>query len=140
MGQGMLENELAARGVGPRVTVESAGTHGFHAGKAPDELAQAEAASRGVDISAQRCREITPEDFDAFDLVLAMDRQNVNHLWYLCPSGKRNKIKLFLDFSKGRRKEVPDPYGGAPKKFSKAMDLIEGAARDIADYIVEGLR
>lgn len=104
--------------------MDSAGTGGWHAGEAPDERSIAEARRRGVDISRQRARKWTASDFQKFDVVLAMDSQNMQDLQAMARSEEdAAKVKLFLPDGK----DVPDPYYGDAKDFAHVYDLVEAA-------------
>ena len=89
-----------------------------------------DARKRGYDISGLRARQVMPEDFQKFDLVLAMDRGHLRTLEGLCPPASRHKLRLF---SAGE--EVPDPYYGGAKDFEEALDLIEKAATRLLDEL-----
>ena len=125
--------ELARREApGLAVEVDSAGTHGYHAGSAPDERAIAAARRRGFDMTALRARRVVPADFDRFDLVLAMDRQNFRQLLCIAPEMHRERVRLFLDFAPHlQRCDVPDPYYGGATGFEEVLDLVEEAARGL---------
>lgn len=119
----------AAERAGLTVRVESAGTGGWHAGEPPDRRAQAAAAARGIDLSGQRARRVLPEDFHAFDHILAMDRDNLRDLEAMRPPGSRAALRLFLDYAPDQPvREVPDPYYGGPQGFETVLDLIERAS------------
>lgn len=123
---------LETDGNGLDVLVDSAGTHAYHVGEPPDERAVTAAARRGVDMKALRARRIAPEDFERFDLVLAMDRENLRHLLRIAPPEGRKRIRLFMDFAPGHgRQEVPDPYYGGEGGFEEVLDLVEAAARGL---------
>jgi len=111
------------------VAADSAGTGGWHVGDAPDPRAVHAAAGRGYDLSALRARQAGPEDFEEFDLILAMDRANLAALERIRPAGNDTPLRLFLDYAGGARDEVPDPYydGG----FDLVLDLIEAASRGL---------
>ena len=112
--------------------VDSAGTIGHNTGHPPDEEAQAHARRRGYDLAKLRGREVKAADFDTFDLILAMDRVNLKALTRLCPAAQRHKLKLLLEFGGAPDEdEVPDPYGGGPEGFERALDLIEAAVRGL---------
>ena len=102
--------------------VDSAGTGGWHAGLPPDARAQRHAALRGYDLSKLRARRIGEADFDRFDLVLAMDEDNLADLVRLKPADGRAELRLFGSA------EVPDPYHGAAAGFEHVLDLIEAAS------------
>jgi protein-tyrosine phosphatase len=127
-GEGVLK--ALARQQNLSVEVESAGTHDYHVGEAPDRRAIAHAKKRGYDISRQRARQVTQADFDKFDLLLAMDRGHLRFLEKMCPPKDRHKLRLF---AAGR--EVPDPYYGGAEHFEQALDLIEEAAKRLLDEL-----
>jgi len=115
--------------LGHKITVDSAGTHAYHVGEPPDARAQTAALRRGVDLSALRARQVKPEDFDEFDYVLAMDGDNYQILERLSPSGRGDRLHLFLDYAPHLpEREVPDPYYGGENGFERVLDLIEVAA------------
>jgi protein-tyrosine phosphatase len=132
MAEGLLRKRLGGQPLPFTVHVESAGTHGFHAGAAPDDRAQAAARRRGVNISGLRARAVQAEDFGEFDLILAMDEDNEAHLREMAGDEHRHKIRLFLaSTDDGRRRSVPDPYYGGPVGFERVLDLVEEATDDI---------
>lgn len=135
MAEGVLRHLVEEAGLADRITIDSAGTHGFHAGKAPEPKAQAEAAANGLDISGLVSREVTRADLEHEGLVLAMDRQNLNHLQYLAPPGRRESIRLFTSFAYRKPRDVPDPYGRSEKHFSKAMKIIDEAAHAVLTHL-----
>lgn len=114
------------------VEADSAGTHAYHVGSAPDKRATAAARRRGFDMGSLRARIVEPADFERFDLLLAMDAQNLDHLLGMAPAHRRDRVRLFLDFAPdlGRR-EVPDPYYGGATGFEDVLDLIEAASRGL---------
>jgi len=119
-----------AREANVPVTVESAGTGGWHVGDPPDARAAAEAAARGYDLSALRAQQVTAMDFDRFDRIIAMDHANMIALERMRPMGNDTPVTLFLSYAAGTdRTEVPDPYyeGG----FDLVLDLIEDASRGL---------
>lgn len=135
--EGVLRQRLAAAGLGDRVTVDSAGTHGYHVGDPPDVRSQRHAAHRGYDLSPLRARRVADEDFERFDLLLAMDEDNLAELERNCPPGLVSRLGLLRDFatSPGPR-EVPDPYYGGAEGFERVLDLVEEAC----DGLVADLR
>ena len=109
--------------------VDSAGTAGWHIGKAPDPRTVAAAKRRGYDLSALRARQVRATDFDNFDLILAMDKQNLAELKSMAPRGARTSLGLFLDHAESSAfREVPDPYYGGDAGFEQVLDLIEQAS------------
>jgi protein-tyrosine phosphatase len=108
------------------VHVESAGTGDWHVGQPPDRRAQHHARSRGYDLSAQRARQVHVRDFEAFDLIVAMDRGHLRELERHCPPEHRGKLRMLID---GR--DVPDPYFGGAEGFERVLDMVEAACRDL---------
>ena len=136
MAEGVFRKIAEERGLIPPLEVASAGTGSWHVGDPPDARAVAAAHSRGVDISRQRARQVHVDDFDRFDLLIAMDEANVETLRRAAPKHHHGKIKLFLEFADGAgASEVPDPYYGGTDGFGHALDLIEAASRGLSDYI-----
>lgn len=103
---------------------DSAGTGAWHEGEAPDRRAQSEARKRGYDLSHQRARKATAEDFRDFDMIFAMDRSNLASLSRLHPKNGGARLSLFLDLLPTQSlRDVPDPY--YEDGFDKVLDLIE---------------
>jgi protein-tyrosine phosphatase len=121
--------------------VDSAGTAGYHVGDAPDPRMRAAAARRGYNLEALRARIVEPADFERFDLILAMDRENLAVLHRRAPEPARERVRLFLEFAPpGEPQEVPDPYYGGPNGFEEVIDLIESAARGLLNYLRQRAR
>jgi protein-tyrosine phosphatase len=128
---------LAAR-LAPELDLEidSAGTHGYHVGHAPDARAQQVARARGVELSGLRARQLTRTDFDAFDLILVMDQDNLEFAIAMAPPARRERVRLLLDFAPGQAlREVPDPYYGGTADFERVFDLAEQAARGLLEHL-----
>lgn len=116
--------------------IESAGTHAYHIGEAPDLRAQKAAKERGVSLSQIRARKIIFGDFEDFDYILAMDKDNYDILMQFSPDQHKAKIKLYLDFAPHLDIcEVPDPYYGGQYGFEKVLDMIEDASVGFLDYL-----
>jgi protein-tyrosine phosphatase len=115
-----------AKEAGMEVHVESAGTGDWHVGHPPDERAQHHARSRGYDLSAQRARQVSPADFERFDLIVAMDRGHLRLLERQCPREHRAKLRLLVAGC-----DVPDPYYGPPEGFERVLDMVEAACRGL---------
>lgn len=112
--------------------VDSAGTANYHPGSRPDRRSQAAARKRAYDLSGLRARQVRDEDFASFDLILAMDRSNLQDLRQRAPREARERIQLFLDYAPEQAlREVPDPYYGGPSGFEDVLDLIEAASRGL---------
>lgn len=128
MAEAVLRGKLLQAGLGELVRVDSAGTHGFHRGAAPDPRAVAQAARRGWRLDGQKSRPVEAADFERFDLLLAMDEDNLAELRDRCPEPQADRLGLLLDHAPwldGR--EVPDPYYSSVAAFDHALDLIEPA-------------
>jgi protein-tyrosine phosphatase len=130
--QGVFEEIVRREGLAGEVEADSAGTHGYyHAGEPPDPRARRSAAKRGIDISSQRARRLTPEDCQKFDYILFMDEENGRLIKPLCKSGEA-EARLLLNYAPGRpEQEVPDPYHGGPGGFELVMDLVEEASEGL---------
>ena len=109
---------------------DSAGTAGYHIGDPPDLRSQAAARRRGYDLSDLRARQLDIRDFDRFDLLLAMDGENLQQMQAMAPSAAQQKLALFLSFSgNDQHGNVPDPYYGGPAGFDAVLDLAENGSR-----------
>ncbi len=139
MAEGVFAHVAAEAGRGSDFHLDSAGTGDWHIGKPPDERAQAAALARGIDLSRQRARRVRPRDFSDFDLILAMDRDNVRALEVMAPPEAQAGVRLFMEFAPETGvREVPDPYFGAEGGFDHALDLIEAAARGLLSHLIDG--
>jgi protein-tyrosine phosphatase len=119
------------------VTIDSAGTHGYHVGDPPDSRSQAAARRRGIDLSRLRARRLVANDFHAFDYVLVMDERNLRDAQAIAPSDGRARLQLFLDYAnEAGIREVPDPYYGSAADFERVLDLVEAAARGLVDHLL----
>ncbi len=134
--QGVFEHVLAAQEPSLRVLLDSAGTHAYHVGKAPDRRSQAAALARGYDLSAQRARQVTAQDFHRFQLILAMDRDNLSDLQAMAPREATGRVSLLLSFAADAAvAEVPDPYYGDGLGFERVLDLVEEAAEGLLAHL-----
>ena len=116
--------------------IDSAGTAGYHVGELPDQRTRQAAARRGYDMSALRARVVEAEDFERFDLILAMDSENLRALERRAPAEARSRLRLFLEFAPDAGiSEVPDPYYGGPNGFEDVLDLIETASRGLLEHL-----
>ncbi|MHB1540158.1 MAG: low molecular weight protein-tyrosine-phosphatase [Steroidobacteraceae bacterium] len=121
------------------LTVDSAGTAGYHVGEPPDPRTREAAARRGYDLSSLRARGVEPRDFETFDLILAMDRQNLRALQERAPTAAQDRLGLFLEYAPQlATREVPDPYYGAGQGFEHVLDLIEAASRGLCEALRAG--
>lgn len=126
---------VETEGADLNVLIDSAGTHAYHVGSPPDRRSHAAALRRGLDLSTQRARRVASEDFERFDLLLAMDEENLALLETRCPPVHREKLRLFLEFGTSGERNVPDPYYGGEKGFEQVLDLVEDAARGLLEEL-----
>lgn len=121
-----------------RVFVDSAGTHADFPNAPADPRAQRALAARGIDISGHRARRITHNDFERFDRILVMDRQNYDALQFMCPKQHIRKIGRLLDYGPARRsKEVPDPYHADELAFADLIHILEPAVKGLLEHLRE---
>jgi protein-tyrosine phosphatase len=127
----------------PELTIEvdSAGTAGYHIGEPPDPRTRQAASRRGYDLSPLRARIVEPGDFESFDLILAMDRENLTALHHRAPPHTRERVRLFLEFAPSATvTEVPDPYYGGPNGFEEVLDLVEQASQGLLQHLRDRIR
>ena len=118
------------------VVVDSAGTGGWHAGEPPDPRAIAAARRNGVDITRQRARKVTKDDFRAFTHIYALDEANLNGLRALAPQDATAELGLLLDLVSGQQgRAVADPYYGDASDFDATWRDVEMAARALAQHL-----
>lgn len=133
--QAVMEKRIADAGLQHCMMVDSAGTAAYHIGKAPDPRASSAAARRGYDLSPQRARQVSANDFHHFDYILAMDSSNLAHLLQMAPEGSADKVSLLLSHAAPSQvlpkvlvtTDVPDPYYGGDSGFEQVLDLVEQA-------------
>ena len=134
--EAVFRQRLHSAGLSDRVACASAGTHDFNRGILADGRARAAAQRRGYDMSGMRGRAIADEDFARFDLVLAMDRQNLEALRSRCPDDKGDRLRLLMEFARRHDAlDIPDPYYGNAKAFELVLDLIEDACDALVDHV-----
>lgn len=134
--EGVFRHLVDEAGLSDVVGVDSAGTHDFHIGEAPDARAQASARKRGYDISHCVARQITQEDFREFDLILAMDWENLSALQQRCPRAYHHKLMLLMRFANEfEEATIPDPYYGGVDGFGKVLDYIEDACQGVLEMV-----
>ncbi|MEZ8359651.1 low molecular weight protein-tyrosine-phosphatase [Vibrio splendidus] len=113
------------------VTVDSAGTIGFHQGNPPDSRSKSAGENRGYSFKGITSRKVVMNDFDEFDLILAADKANLDDLTNQCPAHLQYKLALFLSFGESQYQEIPDPYYGEGNGFELVLDLIEESSEAI---------
>ena len=134
--EGVLQQYIKINRLGDKVEVDSAGTHGYHVGEAPDSRTQRAAAIRGYNLTQLRARKVARQDLDYFDLILAMDKSNLDNLQRMATPEQQERIKLFMQYAKNfDDEEVPDPYYGLGHGFDLVLDMVEDASIGLIEDI-----
>ena len=140
--EGVLRHKLQQAGLADRVQVDSAGTHASHVGEQPDARSRKYAQQRGYDLSDIRARRVQPQDYTRFDLLLAMDWDNLALLEAGCPDepAMRRRLRRLTEFvpvqsELAGAQVVPDPYYGGPEGFEHVLDLIEAACEGLVAHL-----
>ena len=132
MAQGALTRLLEREGLLEQVEVSSAGTHTYHLSSSPDERARRAMQRRGIDIGGISAKRLAPDDFQRFDYLIAMDRDNFRFLQEQCPEELRGKLSMLMDYAPHfHAAEVPDPYYGPEIWFDRVLDMIDAAAEGL---------
>lgn len=130
--EGVFRRVLADRAPDLEVEIDSAGTHSYHIGNPPDRRAIEAARRRGIDLSPLRARQVSREDFERFDLILAMDEENLEELRRRADARYHERIRLMMEFAPDAPlRHVPDPYYGGASGFEQVLDLLEQAAEGL---------
>lgn len=138
--EGVLRHFITINRLGDIVEVDSAGTHGYHVGEAPDSRTQRAAAARGYNLSQLRARKVARQDLDYFDQVLAMDKSNLDNLRRMATPEQQERLGLFMDYAKNfDDDEVPDPYYGLGHGFDLVLDMVEDASLGLIEDIKKKL-
>lgn len=119
------------------IEVDSAGTHAYHIGDPPDHRAQSTALRRGYQMHELRARAVESNDFEEFDYILAMDKENLTLLLQRSPRQHVNKIQLFMQYAPSAEAdtEVPDPYFGGQQGFELVLDMVEEASQGLLVHL-----
>jgi low molecular weight protein-tyrosine phosphatase len=138
---GVMERLVADAGLTARISIDSAGTGAYHVGELPDEHTRAAARRRGLDLT-HRARQFTAPDFDRFDLIVAMDGQNLRRLEQLARPRRTPPIVLLrrFDATAPQGAEVPDPWAGSDAGFEEVLDQCERACAGLLAHVQEQLR
>jgi protein-tyrosine phosphatase len=134
--EGVFRHLVTDAGLSDVVSIDSAGTHAFHIGEAPDARAQAAARKRGYEMTHCEARQVTTDDFREFDLILAMDWENLSAMQQQCPKQYQHKLMLLMRFANEfEEATVPDPYYGGPEGFGKVLDYLEDACQGVLELV-----
>jgi protein-tyrosine phosphatase len=132
--EGVFRAKAAQAGLLQRLRIDSAGTHNYHPGSPPDERSQAHALQRGYDLSKLRARQVIAQDYAQFDLILAMDWDNLALLQEDCPAEHAHKLQLLMHYADPAHEfgpVVPDPYHGGAAGFEHVLDMVEAASQGL---------
>ena len=128
LAEGVLKHLVDKNGLSGDVEVDSAGTCAHHVGQRADPRSQAVAKTHGVTLTS-RGRQVAASDFEDFDLIVAMDDENVSNLRRECPDAQQSKIRLMRSWDPEGEGDVPDPYYGGPRGFDLIYDMIDRSCR-----------
>jgi protein-tyrosine phosphatase len=136
--ENIMNHLIREAGLEQEIVCDSAGTSGYHIGSPPDRRMTAAAARRGIELVGA-ARQFERSDFEKFDMILAMDRDNYEGICSVDRAGKsRDKVHLMCDFcTKHTLREVPDPYYGGEEGFNQVLDLLLDACQGLLDHIVK---
>jgi protein-tyrosine phosphatase len=130
--QGAFEKVVKEANLEKKIDIDSAGTHAYHVGESPDSRSQTTAKKYNLDLSKQRARKISLKDFEEFDYILAMDKDNHSSLKLNCPNEYLYKIQLVMEYAPETGfSEVPDPYYGGEKEFELVVNLTTAASQGL---------
>jgi protein-tyrosine phosphatase len=137
--EGVMRRLVDRAGLEGAVEIESAGTGDWHVGSPPDARATAAARTRGIVLDGA-ARQVLPEDFERFDLLVAMDERNLRDLRALAPDGAaREKVVALRRFDplavRDGDLDVPDPYYGGDDGFEHVLDVVERACQGLLDHV-----
>lgn len=135
--EGVFRRLLVERELDMLIQVDSAGTHDYHVGEPPDPRSVEAARRRGIDLSALRARMVDEADAERFDLIVAMDEQNLSELQRRFDRALHHRLSLMMSYAPDAgRRAVPDPYYGGPRGFEEVLDLLEQAAEGLLSEVL----
>jgi len=134
MGHGILEHLTGKAGLGKQIVVDSAGTGAWHIGEPPDPRTIEVARDNGIDIAGQRARKVRDKDFEKFDLIVAMDRENLRVLKGRSKDGHDGKIRMLREWDPLGPGDVPDPYFGE-HGFQMVFEMVERSCRALLEEL-----
>ena len=137
--EGVFRHVVKQKDMSDVIRVDSAGTHAYHIGESPDPRSQSTAKLYGIDLSSQCARQITAEDFETFDYIIAMDTDNFENLKLVAnDTAQLSRLHLFMSFAKGwDNSEVPDPYYGGGNGFERVFDMVQSASEGLIEHILK---
>ncbi len=135
--EGVFRHVLATQAPQLQVEIDSAGTHAYHIGDPPDQRSVAAARRRGIDLSGLRARVVVEQDFTYYDLILALDEDNLALLRERAPQSHHDRIRLMMEFAPAATSSVvPDPYYGGAQGFEQVLDLLEEASQGLLQALL----
>jgi protein-tyrosine phosphatase len=136
--EGVMRALVAEAGMGDEIELDSAGTGAWHVGEPPDERATTAARARGIVLEGA-ARQVRIDDFERFDLILAMDGSNLHALRELAPEGAREKVRLLREFDPACTDlsdlDVPDPYYDSQRGFEIVLDQVQAACEGLLEQV-----
>lgn len=138
LAQGVFEKQMANSSLAGKIRVDSAGTGNWHIGERPDPRSEQTAAKYGIDISSQRCRQLTASDFHEFDLILGMDPSNLSNARAANRTNGTAQIELFYEYAGLGAIKIPDPYYGGEDGFEEAYEMIKQASDGVLHRLGAG--
>ncbi|WP_210546585.1 low molecular weight protein-tyrosine-phosphatase [Rhodoferax sp. PAMC 29310] len=133
---GVFRQMVTDQGLAQWVNIDSAGTHNYHPGSPADARSQHHALKRGYDLSDLRARQITDSDFETYDLILAMDWDNLALIQAACPDAHQGKVRRLTEFCQRQDSPVvPDPYYCGDQGFEQVLDLVEDACEGLIKHV-----
>lgn len=134
--EAVFSHKVAEANAHKLIHIDSAGTAGYHVGESPDQRACEFAKRRGYSMDTLQARQVSSEDFERFDYIIAMDNSNLANLRKLQPHNSKARLNLMLSYA-GLNKEVPDPYYGGDQGFETVLDLLEQACDGLLTHILK---
>ena len=138
--EGVFRYFVEQAGLIGEIEIDSAGTHAYHVNEPADRRASAAASRRGYSLEGIRARRVETADFERFDYIIAMDRDNLTRLQAEGDEMQQGKLHLFLDFASAGEDEVPDPYYGGAAGFERVLDLVEDASQGLLEQLKDAPR
>lgn len=136
--EGIMRQLVERRGLEDRITIDSAGVSGWHAGELPDRRMRSHGADHGYDFNS-RSRQFTTDDFRRFDYILVMDDENMADITAMARNeDERNSVMMLTDFLRRHNgyATVPDPYYGGDHGFELVIELLEDACEGLLNHII----
>jgi protein-tyrosine phosphatase len=134
LAEGVFQHLVHEAGASSGFSVDSAGTSAYHRGDLADERSRAVAKTHGITLTS-RARAVVPSDYEDFDLLVAMDDENVGNLKRECPDEHTAKIRLMRSWDPEGPGDVPDPYYGGPRGFDLIYEIIDRSCRALLDEL-----